>query len=160
MLTRCDQVTQEDRLQLRDAVARLAPGVPITETVHGAAELANGDQARAGLDTLQERPVAAFCGIGNPKAFRNTLLGLHANLCDFRIFPDHHAYSRTDVEDLRSWASNQPDDCMLVTTQKDMVKLRLSILGGKPLWALKVRLHVEQGKDLLDGKLLSVLNAN
>jgi hypothetical protein len=46
---------------------------------------------------------------------------------------------------------------VVVTTQKDLVKLRLSRLGDRPLWALRVRLHVEAGQDDLDGQLLSAL---
>jgi hypothetical protein len=40
-----------------------------------------------------------------------------------------------------------------VTTQKDLVKLRLTRLGERPLWALQVRLHVEAGREALDRRL-------
>src|SRR5262249_31150078 len=86
VLTRCDQATDLDRL--RREVARLAPGVPVAETTHRPSSLVNGDGDAAGLGTLAGRPVAAFCGLGNPEAFCRTLAGCGADVCAFRTFPD------------------------------------------------------------------------
>jgi hypothetical protein len=41
----------------------------------------------------------------------------------------------------------------LVTTQKDLVKLRRASLGGKELWALRIGLHFQSGQEVLDHKL-------
>jgi tetraacyldisaccharide 4'-kinase len=125
------------------------------ETTHRPADLVNRDAAP--LDRLHGRPVAAFCGLGNPEAFRHTLLGLGARVSAFRTFPDHHAYSRADVEDLTAWARRQAPDAVVVTTQKDLVKLRLTRLGPCELWAVRVRLHVEAGQDALDRQLERVV---
>ncbi len=152
VLTRCDQVGRAERGGLRTVVGRLAPGVPIAETTHRPVALGNGART-ADLDTLRGRPVAAFCGIGNPEAFRRTLTDVGAEVVAFRTFPDHHPYARADVDDLRAWARQQATDCVVVTTQKDLVKLRLSDLGGRELWALRVALHVEVGQNEFDRKL-------
>ena len=157
ILTRWDQADAKERQLLKDCVARLAPNVPMIETTHRPVELSNGNDT-APLTLLKERPVAAFCGIGNPEAFRRTLTGLGATLADFRTFPDHHAYTRTDVEDLRAWARQQAMDCVVVTTQKDLVKLRLTRLGERALWSLRIRLHIEAGQDELDRKLKGVVS--
>ena len=114
--------------------------------------LLNGE-GTAPLELLTGRPVAAFCGIGNPEAFRRTLADLGADVVAFRTFPDHHAYARADVDDLRGWARQQATDCVVVTTQKDLVKLRLTDLGGRELWALRIQLHFEAGQDEFDRKL-------
>ena len=53
----------------------------------------------------------------------------------------------SDVEDLRGWAGKEAKDCLVVTTQKDLVKLRLPNLGGQALWALRVGLHFEAGQE-------------
>jgi tetraacyldisaccharide 4'-kinase len=156
VLTRCDQVDDGPRRRLRDEAARLAPGVPVAETTHRPTALVNAERETTGLRLLAERPVAAFCGIGNPEAFRRTLAGMGAEPVAFRTFPDHHAYARADVEELRAWASRQATDCAVVTTQKDLVKLRLSQLSGRPLWALRISLHFEAGQDALDRRLEAV----
>jgi tetraacyldisaccharide 4'-kinase len=157
LLTRSDQVDQKVRGLVLETLTRHAPNVPLAVTMHKATELCDSEQNTAPLQTLMARPVAAFCGIGNPHAFRRTLADLGADLCAFRVFPDHHAYTRADVEDLRGWAGQQATDCIIVTTQKDLVKLRLAKLGGRALWALRIRLHIEAGLDMLEGKLLSVV---
>jgi tetraacyldisaccharide 4'-kinase len=157
VMTRCDQTPAELRERLRHTIERIAPEVPLIETTHHAAELRNSAEASTPLEVLREGPVAAFCGIGNPEAFRRSLLGLGACLTDFRSYPDHHAYRREDVEELRRWAGSLTRDSILVTTQKDLVKLRLSQLGDRPLWYLRIHLRVESGQDVLDGHLQAVL---
>ena len=82
---------------------------------------------------------------------------LGSTIADFRAFPDHHPYTRTDVEDLRAWARRQPKDGVVVTTQKDLVKLCLPRLAGRELWAVRIGLHVEAGQDALDRKLEEVV---
>jgi tetraacyldisaccharide 4'-kinase len=152
-LTRCDQVNEADKARLRQEVARLAPGVPVIETTHRPVELVNSAGMTASLETLRDRAVAAFCGVGNPESFRRTLTDCGADVIAFRAYPDHHAYTRADVDDLRAWARGLPSACQVVVTQKDLVKLRLSRLGDLPLWSLRIRLHVETGADELERRL-------
>jgi tetraacyldisaccharide 4'-kinase len=153
VLSRCDQAASADLDRLRATVARRAPGVPIIETTHRPIDLVDSEGNAAPLDDLRGRPVAAFCGLGNPAAFRRTLLDLGADLHDFRTYPDHHAYTRQDVEELRRWAAGLEPGSLVATTQKDMVKVRLPRLGDRPLWALRVRLHVGAGQDALHRRL-------
>jgi len=159
LLTRCDQVSERDRGRLREAVGRHAAGVPIAETSHGPLDWVNGDRS-APLDSIAARPVAAFCGIGNPEAFRQTLQRLGLAIAEFRTFPDHHAYTRSDINDLADWARRQATDCLVVTTQKDLVKVRLTDMGGRPLWALRIGLHLDSGQDAIDQQLQAALKAS
>ena len=52
-----------------------------------------------------------------------------------------------------------PAGAVVVTTQKDLVKLRLSRLGDRPLWCLRIRLRIEAGRDVLDGCLHSAIGS-
>ncbi len=155
LLTRCDQAS--DLAALRRRVGRIAPGVPVVETTHRPLDLVDSEESVLPLEALRGRPVAAFCGLGNPEAFRRTLLDLGADLRAFRTFADHHPYGRGDVEDLHRWAVDLAADGLVVTTQKDLVKVRLPRLGGRPLAALRIRLHVEAGQDALHHHLDAVL---
>jgi tetraacyldisaccharide 4'-kinase len=156
LLTRCDQADAAALARLRETVTRLAPGAVVVQATHRPVELVNQDAVP--LDRLRGQPVAAFCGLGNPDAFRRTLLDLGTQLSAFRTFPDHHAYTRADVEELAAWARQQPADCLLATTQKDLVKLRVRRLGERHLWAVRVRFHVQEGQEALDRKLQDVLS--
>jgi tetraacyldisaccharide 4'-kinase len=157
LLTRCDQVDAAAVAAIRTEVGRVAPGLPVAETVHRPAEWVNADGQALPVTGLAGRPVAAFCGLGNPVGFRRTLHGLGLTLTDFRTFPDHHQYTRTDVEELRSWARQQAMECVVVTTQKDLVKLRLSRLAERALWALRIRLDFTAGQDGFDRILKEAL---
>jgi tetraacyldisaccharide 4'-kinase len=158
VLTRCDQVGPGEKEALRQQVTRLAPGVPVVETRHQPVDLVNSDGETAALDVLRGRPVAAFCGIGNPDAFRRTLADQGATVSAFRTYADHHAYGRADVEELHGWAHGLGEGTPVVTTQKDLVKLRLTQLGGRPLWALRIGLHVEAGREEFESRLRAVVD--
>jgi tetraacyldisaccharide 4'-kinase len=153
LLTRCDQAGIERVEALRREVRRYAPAVPIVETRHGPVELVNSSRAVAPLDGLHGRPVAAFCGIGNPEAFRRTLVDLGADVRAFRAYPDHHPYDRADVESLRSWLRDLPAEGLAITTQKDLVKLRVDRLSDRELWSLRIRLQVLAGQGELEDRL-------
>src|SRR5262249_42687278 len=118
-----------------------------------ALELGGSERRTAPLERVKDRPAAAVWGIGNPEAFRRTLHDLGATVAEFRTFPDHHAYTRADVESLRDWARQQATDGMVLTTQKDLVKLPLAQLGGRELWAVRIGLHFTSGQAELDRKL-------
>jgi tetraacyldisaccharide 4'-kinase len=157
VLTRCDQVGGDTRVSLREQVRRLAPAAPVAEATHRPEGLVNGERAEEGLALLRGRPLAAFCGVGNPASFRRTLADLGGDVRAFRVYPDHHAYTREDVAGLDAWARGLSADAVLVTTQKDLVKLRLTRLGERPLWALRVRLHFESGRDEFERRLREVV---
>ncbi|MBI2804723.1 MAG: tetraacyldisaccharide 4'-kinase [Planctomycetes bacterium] len=150
MLTRCDLVRPEVLREIRVAIARVTPGLPIIESVHRPAAWRNAAGMESALDDLRDRPIAAFCGIGNPEGFRQTLAGLGINVVAWRTFSDHHAYTRADIEELQSWARQLPADAVLATTQKDLVKIRVDQLGERALWALAIRLEVTSGQDALE----------
>ena len=89
--------------------------MPVATAEHRPTELAGCDGRTAPLAELAGTPVGAFCGIGNPAAFRRTLDGLGATVADFRAFPDHHAYTRAGVADLARWAESLPAGAVLAT---------------------------------------------
>ena len=110
------------------------------------------------LDELAGKPVAAFCGIGNPEGFRRTLLPLCGSLLDLRVFPDHHEYDAADVESLSGLGAAIGANLVL-TTQKDLVKLRCPRLGPAPLRALKIGLEIVAGEDVMEDALARLLKA-
>jgi tetraacyldisaccharide 4'-kinase len=147
ILTRCDLASEGEIAAIRDRVAKLAPQVPVLESEHRPLEWVNSEGRRLPLNQLQKG--MAFCGIGNPEGFFQTLQRLGFAIDDRRLFPDHHRYSRGDVESLAEWAEKQPAGAFMVTTQKDLVKLRINELGGRGLWALKIGLSIRQGEERL-----------
>jgi tetraacyldisaccharide 4'-kinase len=154
MVTRCESLCDFNAIE--GEIRSISKTVPIVGTVHGPLELVN-NSGRESVKALHGRPVGAFCGIGNPEAFRYTLTLVGADVRVFSEYSDHHPYSREDVDALRRWAASLPDGAFVVTTQKDWVKLRLDELEGRPLWALRVGIEFVSGKELFDQAILAAV---
>nr|WP_303652654.1 tetraacyldisaccharide 4'-kinase [Paludisphaera mucosa] len=156
IVSRADLVPAERRAWIRDEARRHAPSVPILEARHAPRDLVDGEGSVGTLDGLPGRAVAAFCGIGNPVGFRRTIESLGCRLVDLRVFPDHHPYSADDVDGLVRWAGATGAELVL-TTQKDLVKLRLSNLGDAPLRALRIGLELLGDARPLEGLLAGLI---
>jgi tetraacyldisaccharide 4'-kinase len=141
---------------IRAEAERRAGPLRWVEARHAPLDLIDADGAAAPLEGLRGRDVAAFCGIGNPEGFRRTILPLLDSLRDLRVFPDHHDYTATDVASLRRWANDLGANLVL-TTQKDLVKLRARTLGRAPLKALRIGLEIVAGQDVMDDALARLL---
>jgi tetraacyldisaccharide 4'-kinase len=108
---------------------------------------------KPGVDTVGS-PVAAFCAVGNPRAFFEHLRRDGFELCHARAFPDHHAYARADAEAV----SREARRCgarALLTTAKDAVKLR-GLDFALPCYVVETELEFEDEerlRDLLRGAL-------
>jgi tetraacyldisaccharide 4'-kinase len=152
VLTRADQVEPEVLDAQRHWLRERFPALPVATAVHAPVALVGTDDMRD-VSELTGKPVGAFCGIGNPEAFRRTLADLGAEVVAFRAYPDHHPYTRADVDDLRTWAATLPPNAVVATTQKDLVKLRLPDLAGRVLWAVRVGMRFTDGEELLREKL-------
>ena len=156
MLTRCNLVDDSTRAAIRRRVQQVAPQACWLEAEHDAVQLCSASGATTSLEALASRPVAAFCGIGNPTAFRQTLTNKHFQIDRFREFPDHHNYSREDLESLQSWLANSNSEAA-ICTHKDLVKLAVERLGSHPLWALMIDLQISSGQPELEKLLQQVL---
>jgi tetraacyldisaccharide 4'-kinase len=77
---------------------------------------------QAVLGSLKEEKLIAFCGIGRPEKFAQTLRAGGVGAVELAPFPDHHAYQDSDAERLLTLAQMQ--GARLVTTEKDAVKLK------------------------------------
>jgi len=88
-------------------------------------------------------PLYGFCGIANPESFKSLLEITGMKLTGFQAFDDHHVYSTGNIRSLLRNAKESGAHG-LVTTEKDLVKLR-SIFPQATL-LLVVPVHL-----LLDG---------
>lgn len=116
--------------QMARADALLVVGPGAAGDALAAAVAAGGDtviRARLAPDPaiaawLAGRDVLAFCGIGRPAKFVETLGAAGARNAVLRPFPDHHAYVDADARQLLDEAART--GLALVTTEKDRVKLK------------------------------------
>ncbi|MBA3973745.1 MAG: tetraacyldisaccharide 4'-kinase [Candidatus Solibacter sp.] len=83
----------------------------------------------------------AFCGLGQPEAFRNTLneLGLSPDFLE--AFPDHHHYTESEIARLKSRAP------LLLTTEKDLLNVPHAARAG--IHAISIDLELDDPAGLL-----------
>jgi tetraacyldisaccharide 4'-kinase len=77
-------------------------------------------QQRVTVEDLPSHRVAAFCGVGNPQGFWNTLAQMGFHVVFRWTFPDHHVYQPGELRRMAQQAKAEGAD-MLVTTEKDRI---------------------------------------
>lgn len=150
VITRSD--LSPDLGRLRAQVARLTGARVVvsrvrTRGLRRIGDAAQEEAARVGVDGLAAAgPVAAFCGVGNPRAFFEQLRKEGFDLRHTRSFPDHHAYTHREVDSLAREAE-RAGALSLLTTAKDAVKLR-SQEFPLPCYVVEIELEFDD-EDLL-----------
>jgi tetraacyldisaccharide 4'-kinase len=115
-------------LQLRraDALVVVGDGRAAEPLVRAAAR-SGRPTLRADLKPVRVRewrktPILAFAGIGRPEKFFDSLRAIDAPVARTVAFPDHHRF--TAIEASRLLADAEAGGLRLVTTEKDMVRLK------------------------------------
>ncbi|MCB1494553.1 MAG: tetraacyldisaccharide 4'-kinase [Bauldia sp.] len=115
-------------LQLRRADALIVIGEGgMAEPLIRAAARGGRPVLRASLKPVRVRdwrktPILAFAGIGRPGKFFESLAAIGAPVEETIAFPDHHQF--TDADAARLLARSEKDGLRLVTTEKDLVRLK------------------------------------
>ncbi len=94
-----------------------------------------------------QKPVAAFCGVGNPKSFFNHLRREGYELAFERAFPDHYNFEQADVDSIIGEAKAK-GAASILTTAKDAVKLS-SLRFEIPCYVLEIRISIEDEAHLI-----------
>ncbi len=97
------------------------------------------------LPSVSGRRVGAFCALGNPENFWQTLAGLGLQVVFRWQFPDHHSYNPAELQRVAHQARIHGAD-ILVTTEKDRINcpshLERAIAPLDLAW-LKIELELE-----------------
>ncbi len=89
---------------------------------------------------LQEKKVMALSGIAEPRSFFSLLTAHGAIVKEKMVFPDHHSYSRCDIEIIQKRSKSLD---MIVTTEKDAVKIKEVPRSGIKIMVLSVNFKVK-----------------
>ncbi|HJU62189.1 MAG TPA: tetraacyldisaccharide 4'-kinase, partial [Candidatus Binatia bacterium] len=99
------------------------------------------------LGLLAGRKIAVVTAIANPESFYRMISEWEGEIVDVFKFPDHHSYSAHDWQRVNHAARNAD---LVVTTEKDIVKLNRFPFARKKLLALRVAMVVERGDVLIE----------
>jgi tetraacyldisaccharide 4'-kinase len=150
--------TLEEASTVSERLAAAAPGIPTVVCRLAPSGLVSvADRSRYELSRLRGARIAAIAAIGAPDAFFAQLRELGVSQIHEIPFPDHHAFTPSDVERLVA-QSNAFEAA--VCTLKDAVKLApLWPPAAPPLWYVSQQAEFERGATALDVSLAELLSA-
>ena len=148
IITRSDMV---EALVLQKIAGQLArwTSAPILKAAHvpiGLRQLHG--ISRLAPRTLEGKKLLAFAGIGNAAGFTDTLARTGITVAKFRQYPDHHHYSKSDIDSLCRQARRLATDG-LITTAKDAIKLGDFTDLSVAIWILDIEFQLIDGRDVL-----------
>jgi tetraacyldisaccharide 4'-kinase len=172
ILSRSDLVSETERQNIRDRVSAVNPNVLWAEASlvpAGWVPLNNFSYNNDVQDfqtlfpLLRNQSVLAFCGIGNPQAFRKTLEQCGVRTKKLIPFPDHHQYSPAEICRILQTAKELEAEAV-VCTMKDLVKLTDPAfhhlcsdgLTGIPFGAVSVEIRFTQGEAGIRNRIRSI----
>jgi tetraacyldisaccharide-1-P 4'-kinase len=121
-------------------------------TRHRLTTLRGPDGERRAPGELAGRRVLAVSGLGNPASFESSLQEAGAEVSSLR-YPDHHAYSETDLEQIAREQSACGAELVLLTA-KDAVKLPQPA-SFRP-WLAECELEIVRGQERVEALLEQV----
>ncbi len=159
VITRCDQVSEERLAQIEGRVRRVNADAVIARAMHAPVNAATCGGVEIGLEELRGKRAYAFCGLGNPEAFFDTVRHVGCVLAGCRSFDDHHAYTRECLAEIRRQAAENSVD-YIVTTQKDWTKIErlMPAENDPPMAYLAVEMEFLTGSEQLTALIDRVLD--
>jgi tetraacyldisaccharide 4'-kinase len=149
VLTRCDQISESELSRIEKKLQLINPDMVIAKSIHNpiCAKTMTGEKIT--IEQLKGKKIFAFCGIGNPNAFLNTIRNTDANLVGSKIYNDHHRYTDSDVDDIHGQANRLGAD-LILSTQKDHTQYAIRNTQYEiPFAYLAVEIKFTSGEDKL-----------
>ena len=98
------------------------------------------------LSLLYRSKILAVSAIANPTPFYRMIHDWEGEIVDTMEFPDHHLYSARDWQRINRAARNAD---LIVTTEKDILKLVRFPFAKEKLLALRVEMVLQNGSSLV-----------
>jgi tetraacyldisaccharide 4'-kinase len=155
-LSHADRASPEALEALR-RLARESTGREPVESRHAPSALSDGRLEGAfPLDDLRGRRVALLTGVARPESVRRTVEGLGAEVVAVHAFPDHHRFTAAEVA--AALGALQPAGAsLLVTTEKDAVRLPDGSAGDPRIGTLRIDAEILRGEASLEAALDAAL---
>lgn len=149
VINRCNFVDDTSISAIKKELRKFKPTLPIALAWTVADKLVDCDGNAFDMKDFKGKSVAAICGIGNPSGFQSTLEQLGVNVIASKEFPDHHRYSRVDIEQISEWVETLDGCHALLCTQKDLVKIKLRKVANVDLFAVQISTKIKRNEKVL-----------
>jgi tetraacyldisaccharide 4'-kinase len=105
------------------------------------------------LSLLYRSKILTVTGVANPKGLYRMIHEWDGEIVDTLEFPDHHYYTARDWQQISRMARLVD---LVVTTEKDILKLVQFPFAKDKLLALRVAMKVEKGEDLVRAMIAKI----
>ncbi len=129
---------------LKSKLRQIHPSSSIFHSYYEPAGLIRPDGKFEPLHLLKGKKVLALSGIASPTYFSTLLRKCGMEVVAEMIFPDHHRYT---APDLTSVLQKVKGVDWVVTTEKDMVKLKKLSIDPLPLLALRIEMKIREEEE-------------
>jgi tetraacyldisaccharide 4'-kinase len=137
LLTKVERL--EDCKDLEARIRRIHPSAPMFHSNYKAVGLIGPNGEWEEIESLKGKKVLSLSGIADPGHFSYLLERSGMRVAEEVVFPDHHAYGAGDLTSLLKKVNPLE---WIVTTEKDMVKLRKLKIEGLPIRALRIEVSL------------------
>lgn len=139
VLTRCAMATAEEIAATRASIKEFSQA-PIFQSNHVSVGVRNEDNGQIKpLETLKNRRVVALSALAHNEQFANSLEMCGAHVVAHERRRDHHAWREKEVRSFAVKAKSLGAE-LLLTTEKDAVKIDAAWSEPLPLYSLVIRL--------------------
>ena len=147
VITRADRVEESDLKRIEEKVLSYNRNLILARACHRPGVLRSLSGQTEPLSSVAGKRVTAFCGLGNPDAFCQTVQSLDCNVAAFKAYPDHHLYSASDEKEITALAEQAQADAV-VCSMKDFVKLSPTLLHASiPVYGIEIDMAFLSGEE-------------
>lgn len=130
---------------LEETIRKYNPAAEIIECAHVPERLVEFPlgQSRP-LSILDDTPIACFCAIAAPDSFEKFLVDWGGKIVFKKRFLDHHRFDDSELDEFFAGAKAAGAK-LVVTTEKDAVRIRADYDGGLPFYYTKLEIEILDG---------------
>ncbi len=144
---------------LSNNINKLLKKKPIFKTFHRPEGFTglnqNGQWHLYPLQEIASKKCMAFCGIVQSRDFEKLLCEIGCRITAFLSFPDHHEYNRFDIKKILKTTKKTNAD-ILVTTEKDLVKLSGECFAPYKIYALSIGIFFRNNRKTFENLIMSI----
>jgi tetraacyldisaccharide 4'-kinase len=145
LLTKSDGERDENLLEL---IREHNSSAEIIECAHKPQYLQEvGTDKKIPLEVLQGSSIAVFSGIATPESFESMLRKFGAEIHFNKRFLDHHRFTTHEIDAIFEEVSINKNIEMIVTTEKDAVRLSEDINPPLPIYYLRLEIDILSGQE-------------
>ncbi len=152
IVTKCpENLSAEEQASIRKKLS-LKPSISLFFSSIQYSNLVYSQNEKASLQEIINQPKVVVAGIADPKLFIEKVKGEKDTTL---IFPDHHAFTKADIQKIKITAKNKP----IITTEKDYVRLKDSEIANQ-LYYLPIEVKIINEFQKLDQIIYQYVGKN